>query len=99
MSGSQKEDKEEGRAVRLRPFGTPPSVVPKGRTSDAPLSALMNNTVEFRAQDVPLLRSATLELYYKVEVIWLIYQPLSAVRTVCATSRGEVRALLFGRIL
>jgi hypothetical protein len=63
LSGSQKEDKEEGRAVRLRPFGTPPSVVPKGRTSDAPLSALMNNTVEFRTQDVPLLRSQTLNVY------------------------------------
>jgi len=41
LSGSQKRGKEEGRAVRLRPFETPPSVVPKGRTSDAPLSALM----------------------------------------------------------
>ena len=81
------------------PLGLPPSVVPKERTSDAPLNALMNNTAEFRTQDVPLLRSATLELYYKVEVIWLIYQPLSAVRTVCATSRGEFRALLFSRNL
>ena len=41
LSGSQKEDKEEGRAVLgYAPLGLPPSVVPKGRTSDAPLSAL-----------------------------------------------------------
>ena len=73
LSGSQKEDKEEGRAVRLRPFGTPPSVVPKGRTSDAPLNDLINNTPDFSAPAVPLLRSTTLELYYNVEAIWLIY--------------------------
>jgi len=30
LSGSQKEDKEEGRAVRLRPFGTPPLSSPEG---------------------------------------------------------------------
>jgi hypothetical protein len=61
------------------PLGLPPSVVPKGRTSDAPLSALIiNNTPDFSAPDVPLLRSATLELYYNVEAIWLIYQGLSA---------------------
>ena len=73
LSGSRQSEKEEGRDVRLRPFGTPPSVVPKGRTSDAPLSALTNNTPDFSAPDVPLLRSTTLELYYNVEAIWLIY--------------------------
>jgi hypothetical protein len=92
-------EKEEGRAVRLRPFGTPPSVVPKGRTSDAPLITLINNTTELRAPDEPLLRRTTLELYYNVDAIWLIYQQLCAVRMVRTTSRGEFRALHLGRNL
>ena len=79
------------------PLGLPPSVVPKGRTSDVPLSALINNTPDFSAPDVPLLRSATLELYYNVEAIWLIYQGLSALEMVRTTSRGEARAVLHNR--
>ena len=55
--------KRKGVPFGYAPLGLPPSVVPKGRTSDAPLSALMDNTVEFRTQDVPLLRSQTLNVY------------------------------------
>jgi hypothetical protein len=76
------------------PLGLPPSVAPEGRTSDAPLSALINNTPDFRAPDGPLLRSTTLELYYNVEAIWLIYQRLSALEMVRTTSRGKARAVL-----
>ena len=65
--------KRKGVMFGYAPLGLPPSVVPKGRTSDAPLSALTNNTPDFSAPDVPLLRSTTLELYYNVEAIWLIY--------------------------
>ena len=75
------------------PLGLPPSVVPKGRTSDAPLSALMNNTVAFRPQDVPLLRSQTLNLYHKVEVDWLIYHGLSEVPIEAPTPRGRLGSL------
>ena len=76
------------------PLGLPPSVAPEGRTSDAPLSALINNTPDFRAPDGPLLRSTMLELYYNVEAIWLIYQRLSALEMVRTTSRGKARAVL-----
>ena len=69
LSGSQKEDKEEGRAVRLRPFGTPPLSSPEGAYIRCPPQCLNKNTRELRVQDEPLLRSATLELYYKVDVI------------------------------
>jgi len=60
---ARKRTKRKGVPFGYAPLGLPPSVVPKGRTSDAPLSALINNTVEFRTQDVPLLRSQTLNVY------------------------------------
>jgi hypothetical protein len=75
------------------PLGLPPSVVPKGRTSDAPLTALMNNTVEFRTQDAPLLRCATLDLHLNLRVNWLIYKELDVAQTASPTSRGSVGGL------
>ena len=85
---ARKRTKRKGVPFGYAPLGLPPSVVPKGRTSDAPLSALMNNTVEFRTQDVPLLRSTTLNLYHNVEVNWLIYQRLSEGEIEAPTPRG-----------
>jgi hypothetical protein len=53
----------------------------------------MNITVEFRTQDVPLLRSTTLNLYHKVEVNCLIYQQLSEVQIETPTPRGGLGGL------
>ena len=58
-----------------------------------PSVPLMNNTVEFRTQDVSLLRSQTLNLYHKVEVDWLIYQGLSEVQIEAPTPRGGLGRL------
>ena len=81
LSGSQKSEKEEGRTVRLRPFGTPPLSSPEGAYVRCPPQCPNENTREFRVQDEPLLRSETLKLYLNLEVNWLIYQQLSAVGT------------------